>query len=230
LNWNREALAYHTGLSWAAIAQIETGRRTNLRQATLVSLAEALGVTIDYLISGRAPSPPMLDHQALLYRGSDEFVDTVAPFLAQGLDNGEATLAVTTKANLKPLCRALGERAPQVQLADNSAWYRSPTTALGNYQSFLTESVAAGAHWVRIVGQPVWDGRSGDEIGQWAKYESWLNLAFGGAPLTLLCPYDADVVSNEILKLARATHPATHHHRSVASSPTYRQPADFILE
>jgi hypothetical protein len=157
-------------------------------------------------------------------------VAAVAPFLARAVDNGEAALAVTTKANLKPLRRALGDRATQVRLADSSAWYRTPTAALGSYQSFLTDSVTAGAHWVRIVGQPVWDGRSGNEIRQWARYESWLNLALSGAPLTLLCPYDTDAVSGEILELARSTHPATHEDRSVSPSPAYREPSEFMLE
>ncbi|HUZ29654.1 MAG TPA: MEDS domain-containing protein [Solirubrobacteraceae bacterium] len=228
--WSREALAYHTGLSWAAITQIESGRRTNLRQATLVGLAEVLGVTIDYLVCGRTPSPPMLEHQVLLYEGDEELGASAAPFLAGALANGEAALAVTTKANLKRLRRELGEGAKHVRFAGSSTWYRTPAAALSSYQSFVNDSVAAGAPWVRIVGEPVWNGRSAEEIQLWARYESWLNLAFRGAPLTLVCPYDLGAVSDEILELARTTHPAAHEHRSVSPSAAYREPAEFILK
>jgi transcriptional regulator with XRE-family HTH domain len=228
--WSREALAYHTGLSWAAITQIESGRRTNLRQTTLIGLAEALGVTIDYLISGRTPTRPMLEHQALLYEGGEEFGASAAPFLSGALANGEAALAVTTRANLRRLRRELGDAAEHVRFAESSAWYRTPAAALSSYESFLNESVAAGAPWVRIVGEPVWNGRSGEQIRLWARCESWLNLAFSGAPLTLMCPYNVRAVSDEIVELARTTHPAAREHRSVSPSAAYREPAEFILK
>src|SRR5438445_8615473 len=65
--WSREALAFHSGISWSAIAQVESGRRTNVRPSTLHALALALGVTIDYLVAGRSVAAPMMEHQALLY-------------------------------------------------------------------------------------------------------------------------------------------------------------------
>ena len=52
LGWTREALAFHSGLSWSAIAQVESGRRTNLRPSTLAALSRPLGVSIDYLVDG----------------------------------------------------------------------------------------------------------------------------------------------------------------------------------
>jgi len=48
--WSRETLAHESGLSFAAITQIETGRRTELRVSSLVALADALGVSVDYLV------------------------------------------------------------------------------------------------------------------------------------------------------------------------------------
>ena len=50
LGWSREELAFRAKLSWPAVAQIESGRREHPRPATLSALADALGVTIDYLV------------------------------------------------------------------------------------------------------------------------------------------------------------------------------------
>jgi DNA-binding Xre family transcriptional regulator len=47
--WTREDLALQSGVSAAAIAQIETGRRSDVRLRSLVALAEALGVSLDEL-------------------------------------------------------------------------------------------------------------------------------------------------------------------------------------
>ena len=43
LGWSREALAYHSGVSWSAISQIESGRRKDVRLTSLSALADALG-------------------------------------------------------------------------------------------------------------------------------------------------------------------------------------------
>lgn len=228
--WNREALAYHAGLSWAAVTQIENGRRKNLRQGTLVALAESLGVSTDYLISGRSPARPMLDHRALLYQGPEEFVSAVAPFLTGALKTGQPALAVTSGPNLRRLRRELGEARGQITLADNARWYRTPTVALERYQAFIDDALAAGAPWLRIVGEPLWAGRSPGEIRRWAAYESLLNLALAGAPVTLICPYDVRLVPEEIVAHARATHPSMHEDQSLRESRCYIEPAKFILE
>ena len=50
--WSRETLAHHAGLSFAAIAQLETCRRQDPRLSTLVALARALEVSLDELVRG----------------------------------------------------------------------------------------------------------------------------------------------------------------------------------
>src|SRR4030081_758764 len=72
--WSREPLAHHSGLSWAAIAQIESGRRQEVRLGSLVALANALGVSVDYLVGSKATlSPKLLRHGAVIYDSDDEY-------------------------------------------------------------------------------------------------------------------------------------------------------------
>src|ERR1700686_2883902 len=78
LGWTREALAFHAGVSWSAIAQVESGRRTNLRPSTLLALSRPLGVSIDYLVEGGLSRPTMLGHSAFSYRTDDQFRTTMA--------------------------------------------------------------------------------------------------------------------------------------------------------
>ena len=101
LGWSREALAVHSELSWSAIAQVESGRRRNLRPRTLSALAGALGVSIDYLVNGAPSSPAMLEHRVLVYETDQEFVETVGPFLSEGIERSEALLAVTTSGRIQ---------------------------------------------------------------------------------------------------------------------------------
>src|SRR5204862_5431527 len=87
LGWSREALAFHSGVSWSAIAQIESGRRKDVRLSSLSALAEALNVSVDYLIgSTSATSLELLEHRILAYGSDDEFVSAATPFLAEGIE------------------------------------------------------------------------------------------------------------------------------------------------
>jgi transcriptional regulator with XRE-family HTH domain len=228
--WNREALAFHSGISWSAIAQIESGRRTNLRPSTLAALARPLEVTIDYLVSGWAPTPPILDHRALLYDSDEQFVDTVAPFLTDAMAASEPVLVVTSAANIELVRDRLGGETGELEFADRSTWYGSPAGALGSYRQFLSAKLEAGALWVRILGEPVWDGRSDLDVRLWTRYESLLNLALGSAPATFLCPYDTRAVDPEIVRHARTTHPRTYERDGIVASPEYLDPTRSVLE
>ena len=229
LGLSREALAFHSGISWSAIAQIESGRRANLRLATLTALADALDVTIDYLVRS-GPSAPMFEHQALLYEDEDDFLATAAPFLAQAFERSEPVLAVTDTVKIEALRKALGRAAQSVRFATQDDWYATPAQALAGYHGFVSESVAGGAPWVRVLGEPIWEGRSGSEVRTWCRYESLLNLTFSGSPLTLLCPYRAPSCGEQIVAQARASHPKTIEAGGVAASPTYRDPDAYLLD
>jgi transcriptional regulator with XRE-family HTH domain len=230
LGLSREALALHAGISWSAIAQVESGRRRNLRQATLSGLARALEVTVDYLVRGGPAGSPMLEHRALLYRSEDEFLSTAGPFLAEGVERSEAVLAVTTPANIELLRGRLGRSAERVDFAEAVDWYSAPAAALDAYKAFAASKLEAGAPWIRLVGEPVWAGRSDSEIRLWTRYESLMNIAFAGWPATVLCPYDERSVEPAIARQARLTHPETIGRGGVASSPDYADPGGFVLE
>jgi transcriptional regulator with XRE-family HTH domain len=228
LGWNREALAYHSGLSWSAIEQIESGRRRNTRPDTLTALSRALGVTIDYLVSGESPLP-MLSHQVLVYGDDDGFLDAAVPFLCDGIGRSEALLAVTKANNIGILKERMGRDADQVEFVDAEAWYDSPVSALNGYRAFLADRLAKGAPWARIVGDPGWSGGSEAEIRAWNQYESFVNMAFGPSPVTVLCTYDERSVHPTIVTTARLTHPWVVEGSETTKNPTYREPGEFVL-
>jgi transcriptional regulator with XRE-family HTH domain len=230
LGWNREALAFHSGISWSGIAQIESGRRRNLRPDTLSALAGALGVTIDYLVGGGSARTVMFDHKALLYGAEDELADTAGPFLKEGVARSEAMLAVTTKENIELLRAQLGPAAKRVDFVESEAWYTTPASALEGFKAFSNAKLEAGAPWVRILGEPIWAGRPDAEVRLWTRYESLLNLAFASWPVTIVCPYDEGSVHPEIVKQAHLTHPHTIGHDGTTVSEAYAGPGGFTLE
>jgi transcriptional regulator with XRE-family HTH domain len=230
LGWSREALAYHSGVSWSAIAQIESGRRKDVRLSSLSALAKALGVSVDYLIGSAGTTPPLFEHRVLAYGSDDEFVETAIPFLADGIERSHALLAVTTQAKTELIRDALEDRSEHVAFADWTDWYRSPKEALSRYGAFLTQEREAGAVWIGIVAEAGWSGGPAAEVATWTRYESMVNLAFAPSPATIICTYDEEAFPAEVVAEARRTHPIIAHGDATTSSPTYREPEEFLVE
>jgi MEDS: MEthanogen/methylotroph, DcmR Sensory domain len=207
---------------------VERGRRIHLRPATLSALAHALGVSIDYLVDG-APPPSMLEHRALLFETDQEFVEVAAPFLIDAVELGEGAIAVTTSARVGILREALGAHGRHVEFALHSSWYVTPMSALEGYRRFLDAQLETGAPWIRVVGEPVWTGTSPAEVELWTRYESLMNIVFGPAPASLLCPYDVRALDDEIIEGARLTHPHAVENAALTTSPEYADPGTFAL-
>ena len=229
LGWNRETLAVHAGVSWSAIAQVESGRRTNLRPTTLAALSRALGVSIDYLVDGGSSPRRMLAHAAFPYRSDEQFTTVIGAFLADGIERSETPLAVTTGAHIELLREQLGNDARKVEFIDSSTFLTSPSAALEGFKDFYEATVQRGAAWVRIVGEPRWAERSPAEVRLWARFESLFNLVFANSALTAVCAYDERSVAAEIVREAHLTHPYTFGDRRFSENPEYVDPSSFAL-
>jgi transcriptional regulator with XRE-family HTH domain len=217
-------------MSWAAIAQIESGRRREVRLNSLLSLANALGVSVDYLVGGEATvSPKLLNHRALLYASDEEYLASATPFLADGVERAECVVAVVASRAGGLLREALGDDARQVEFWDSAEWYGSPKRALHDYRSLVAARFGAGAHWVRVLGEPVWAGRSESEIIEWTRYESLINLSLAAAPASILCPYDSRHVPAAVLTRARQAHPELLADGAATASHEFLDPEDYLL-
>jgi transcriptional regulator with XRE-family HTH domain len=227
--WTREALAYHSGLSGAAIAQIESGRRQEVRLGSLVALADALEVSVDYLVGSRATlSPKLLRHGALIYDSDDEYVHRIRPFLVEGIRRSEGVLVVAAGRQIDLLRDALGDDAVHVEFQDSAQWLRTTIGAMNGFRAFVKERFERGAPWTRIIGEPVWAGRSEDEVVEWTRFESMLNLSFSSLPASIICPY-ATSVPDSVLAHARQTHPEVAEAGDGHASLAYTEPEDFLV-
>jgi transcriptional regulator with XRE-family HTH domain len=231
LGWSRETLAHHSGVSWSAIAQIESGRRKDVRLSSLSALAEALGVSVDYLIgSATATAPRLLEHRLLTYGSDEEYLAAAIPFLAEGMERSESLLAVTTEEQIELLREALADGADNIEFADSAEWYRSPRTAMDGYRTFVTEKLEAGAAWIRIVAEIAPESRSDSTILAWTRYESLVNLAFASSPTTFICTYDDRSWPVDVIAQARRTHPEVADGSDATANPDYRVPEHFLID
>lgn len=226
---SREQLAVKAGLSWSAITQIESGRRPNPGARTIAALVGALGVTADLLVGNGDVATALLVHHAIVYAGMDDFVGTAGPFVAEGVAAGETVLVVTTARNADALRERLGDDANAVQFGASDSWYRSPRDALAAYREFTDRTLANGAEWIRVLGEPVWADRSPEGIARWIRYEALATLAFAPYPLTLACAYDEDALPPEIVRHARSAHSHRLTRGAVTSNEEFADPAELCL-
>jgi len=228
--WSRETLAHNSGVSWAAIAQIETGRRTDVRLNSLVQLARALDVTIDELIDDSPTTRLAMSHSALLYSTDEEFAAAAVPYLREGIVRDERPLAVTSAERIDRVKAGLGADADKVMFADWVDWYRSPVAALNGYRDYLNDQIASGATCVRILGEPVWRGRTQAEVRAWIRYESLVNIVFAESSSVLLCPYNVQVSPAAVVTAAHQTHPLLSDGITNEASTAYHDAEALLLE
>jgi anti-sigma regulatory factor (Ser/Thr protein kinase) len=160
-------------------------------------------------------------HLALFYTGKDDYVSVITSFLREGLDTGHPAFVAVPADRLGWLEDALGPDAAAIRFADMTEVGRNPGRILSEINEFV-DSVS-GQH-VRCVGEPIWHGRSVPELCEATRHEALLNLAFAGASVAILCPYDSAELDPPVLADAERTHPTLVLDGVPTSSPAYEGP------
>ncbi|MFG3701069.1 anti-sigma factor RsbA family regulatory protein [Micromonospora sp. NPDC047620] len=143
-------------------------------------------------------------HEGLFYRDPGELLAGTVPFITSGLAAAEPVLVAMPGANLWLLRAAVGAM-DGVRWADMTEAGRNPGRIIPwVLQAFIDEH--AGRR-VRIIGEPIWAGRSDTEYPACAQHEALINMAFAGRDATILCPYDVAGLDDDVLTDACATHP-----------------------
>jgi anti-sigma regulatory factor (Ser/Thr protein kinase) len=159
-------------------------------------------------------------HLALFYWDAAELVAGVVPFLLDGLAEGAAVGAALPRPHLELVRDGLGAAdARQVRLFDMSEVGRNPGRILAEVLHQVAGSRPSTP--ARIVGEPIWPGRSELEYPACVQHEALINLSFHGLPATILCPYDAAHLAPAVLADAAATHPQLVEGGAVRPSAAY---------
>ncbi|GGR94835.1 anti-sigma regulatory factor [Streptomyces humidus] len=145
------------------------------------------------------------EHPALLYRGEREYVDRTVSFVQEGLDLGEPVAVAVPGPNLELIRTALGADAEGVLLLDMARVGRNPGRIIPGVLRSFADAHPQGR--TRIIGEPMWAGRSALEYPACAQHEALINAAFEGRAVTILCPYDEANLDEAVLADMRLAHP-----------------------
>ena len=167
-----------------------------------------------------------LRHEAFVYDSDDQFVGRMVSFLEDGLAEGAAAIAVTTRANWASLRDALGDAAGSVSFTDRDACYVRPATAIASYETTLQHHLRGGAPSVRVIAE-VQFGPTPEEWDEWTAYEAIANHAFADHAAWIMCPYDARVLPQQVVAGAWHTHPQVLTDAS-QPSPHFDEPGRLV--
>ncbi|GAB2842604.1 anti-sigma factor RsbA family regulatory protein [Streptomyces deserti] len=145
-------------------------------------------------------------HPALFYRDQDEYLDGTVTFVRDGLKAGDPVAVAVPGENLRLIRDALGEDAGAVRLLDMREAGRNPGRIIPGVLRAFADAQPSGRR-VRIIGEPIWAGRSDTEYPACVQHEALINAAFQGREATILCPYDVRRLPEQVLADAYATHP-----------------------
>ncbi|MFE0738823.1 anti-sigma factor RsbA family regulatory protein [Streptomyces sp. NPDC058855] len=144
-------------------------------------------------------------HPALFYRTDAEYARQTVAFLREGLAGGEPMAVAVPGPNLELIRDGLGADAEGVLFLDMTDVGRNPGRIIPRVLRGFADAHPAGR--VRIIGEPIWAGRSAVEYPACAQHEALINAAFEGRAVTILCPYDEARLDPQVIADARMTHP-----------------------
>ncbi|MFG2373211.1 anti-sigma factor RsbA family regulatory protein [Streptomyces sp. NPDC048504] len=160
-------------------------------------------------------------HPALFYRGEEQYTAGTVPFVHAGLAAGEAVAVAVPGPQLNLIRAGLGSSAVGVRFLDMTEVGRNPGRIIPGVLRAFADAHADRGSRVRIIGEPIWPGRTAVEYPACVQHEALINSAFRGREVTILCPYDADRLEPDVLADAHATHPVVIDEGAQLPSGTY---------
>jgi hypothetical protein len=182
------------------------------------------------------------DHVCAFYRGLSERDEILIPYLREGLRAGDKCICVVdatepdavlaTLTGDTDLRTPLGSHQIEV-LSSRQTYMRGGAFCKRAMIDFWDESVGAALRdprftFARAVGEMTWALRDIPGAAELVSYESELNRFLPQYPQVILCLYDLERFSGEMVVDIMKTHPKVLVGGAVVENPYYLDPDAFL--
>ncbi len=158
-------------------------------------------------------------HTALFYSGEREYLEGVRRFIGEAFETGSPVVIAAPSHGLERIRLGLNGDLERVQLADMAELGANPARII---PAIRAAADAQAGRTLYFVGEPVWSGRSQEEIREAILHEALINRAFADTRLHLLCPYDVSSVHASVVADAEVTHRWLSDGEGQRASSAYR--------
>jgi hypothetical protein len=185
-------------------------------------------------------SLPPGSHVCAFYRGDSDRDRLLTAYLGTGLSAGDKCICVVdspyTAKRLESLPGGLGgPGSPDGQLdihLPESTYLAGGEFTTSDMLAFWTENIAKaeieGYSFCRLVGEMTWALRDAPGVEHLVGYESELNRVTSSSPVIVLCLYDLDLFSGEVVVNIVKTHPQVLVQGILVENPYYVGPDEFL--
>ncbi|HUY50329.1 MAG TPA: MEDS domain-containing protein [Streptosporangiaceae bacterium] len=179
-------------------------------------------------------------HVCAFYRGDRDRDRLLTAYLGAGLAAGDKCICIVDSAQaakrLALLPRAAGEPGALDGQLDihlpESTYLAGGEFSTSDMLTFWTESMVKagieGYTFCRLVGEMTWALRDAPGVEHLVGYESELNRVTSSYPVIVLCLYDLDRFSGEVVVNIVKTHPQVLIQGILVENPYYVRPDEFI--
>jgi len=179
-------------------------------------------------------------HVCAFYRGDGDRDRLLTAYLGTGLSAGDKCICVVDSPNTAKRLGSLpgdlgGPGSPDGQLdihLPESTYLAGGEFTTGDMLAFWTENIAKaeieGYSFCRLVGEMTWALRDAPGVEHLVGYESELNRVTSTSPVIVLCLYDLDLFSGEVVVNIVKTHPQVLVQGILVENPYYVGPDEFL--
>jgi hypothetical protein len=179
-------------------------------------------------------------HVCAFYRGDHDRDRLLHGYLGAGLAAGDKCICMVDSAftakRLQPLTRASSEAGHSTGQLDihlpESTYLAGGGFTPGDMLTFWTEGMIKAQHegysFCRLAGEMTWALRDAPGVENLAGYKSELNRVTSSYPVVVLCLYDLDLFSGEVVINIVKTHPQVVVQGSLVENPYYVGPDEFL--
>ena len=183
------------------------------------------------------------DHVCAFYRGAAGRDEILTPFIAEGLRSGEKCICFLELAERQAVVDRLresvdaagGRREDQLEVLDCTDTYlREGRFDQEEWFDELDRSMSAavggeGYAMARAAGEMGWALRTAlPGVEEFIDYEARVNLFAPRYPQILMCFYDLDLFSGEVIVDVLKTHPRVLFNARVVENPYFVSPEELL--
>ncbi len=178
------------------------------------------------------------DHVCAFYPSIPERDEILIPYLAEGLRSGEKCIAVLDSEDGPTIARKLADKADgtpaeSLELHSSRDTYLAgggfdTQTMLTFWERAVSEAIDGGFPFARIAGEMTWALSKLPGVDDLVGYEAELNRFLPRFPQVILCLYELDRFSGEVLVDILKTHPKVLLGDTLLANPYYLEPEEFL--
>jgi MEDS: MEthanogen/methylotroph, DcmR Sensory domain len=177
-------------------------------------------------------------HVCAFYRGDSDRDQLLDAYLGAGLTAGDKCICVVDTAqtarrleSLTPGAGRPGHRQLDIHLPETTylaGGEFTPSDMLAFWTTGMTNAALEGYSFYRLVGEMTWALRDAPGVEHLVGYESELNRVTPSYPVVVLCLYDLDRFSGEVVVNIVKTHPQVLVRGILVQNPYYVGPDEFL--